>query len=78
VDGLFGVGPLELIVICTVALLVFGPKGLPELGRTIGSWSRKIRDTSREFQMAFQQEMSKAESELEEKRPIDDPKPPQD
>jgi len=33
---MFGIGPLELVVILVVALLVFGPKRVPELARTVG------------------------------------------
>ncbi len=77
-DGLFGVGPLELVTIGVVALLVFGPKGLPELGRTVGSVTRKVRNASREFQREFQQELDVNEftAPPERKRPykrIEDP-----
>lgn len=33
---MFGIGPLELVLILVVALLVFGPKRVPELARTLG------------------------------------------
>jgi sec-independent protein translocase protein TatA len=38
------VGPLELIVILAIALIVLGPKKLPEVGRSIGKGMRVFRD----------------------------------
>jgi sec-independent protein translocase protein TatA len=37
------VGPLELIVVLIIALVVFGPKRLPELGRSLGRGIREFR-----------------------------------
>jgi TatA/E family protein of Tat protein translocase len=37
------VGPLEILVIFVVALLVFGPAKLPELGRQVGRGLRELR-----------------------------------
>jgi sec-independent protein translocase protein TatA len=37
------VGPLELIVVLIIALIVFGPKRLPELGRSLGKGIREFR-----------------------------------
>jgi sec-independent protein translocase protein TatA len=42
----FGVGPTELMVILIIALLVFGPKRLPEVGRTLGKSLRELRRAS--------------------------------
>lgn len=42
---MFDLGFQELVVIFLVALLVFGPKKLPELGRTLGRWVVEIRRT---------------------------------
>jgi sec-independent protein translocase protein TatA len=39
------VGPLELIVILAIALIVLGPKKLPEVGRSIGRGMREFRDS---------------------------------
>ncbi len=41
-------GPMELLVILGVALLVFGPKKLPELGKGIGDGIRNFRNAMRE------------------------------
>ena len=37
------IGPLEIIVILIIALVVFGPKRLPELGRSMGKGIREFR-----------------------------------
>jgi len=39
------VGPLELGILVVVALLVFGPKRLPELGRSTGRGIREFRQS---------------------------------
>ncbi len=40
---MFGLGVPELIVICVIALLVFGPKRLPEAGKAIGQAIRGFK-----------------------------------
>jgi sec-independent protein translocase protein TatA len=41
---MFGnIGPLEIIVVLIIALVVFGPKRLPELGRSLGKGIREFR-----------------------------------
>jgi sec-independent protein translocase protein TatA len=39
------VGPLEIVVILIVALIVFGPKRLPELGRSAGKGIREFKNS---------------------------------
>ncbi len=73
-DGLFGVGPAELVMIFVVALVVFGPKRLPELGRTVGSLTRRLRNASQEFQQEFQREMNRLD--IEPNSADDDELPP--
>ncbi len=43
------IGPLELVVILAVALIIFGPAKLPELGRSIGRGIREFRQATREI-----------------------------
>jgi len=45
-DGLFQ--PMHLLVIMFIALLVFGPKKLPELGKGIGEGIRSFRESVRD------------------------------
>jgi len=43
---LFNIGPEEIILILVIALIVFGPKRLPEIGRTVGKSLREFRKAS--------------------------------
>jgi sec-independent protein translocase protein TatA len=45
-EGLFQ--PMHLLVIFFIALLVFGPKKLPELGKGIGEGIRALKDSMKE------------------------------
>ena len=50
---MFGIGPQELIVVLIIALLVFGPKKMPEIGKSIGSALRELRRASNDFMSAI-------------------------
>jgi sec-independent protein translocase protein TatA len=39
------VGPLELIIILVIALVVLGPKKLPEVGRSLGQGMREFKES---------------------------------
>jgi sec-independent protein translocase protein TatA len=39
------VGPTEIIVVLAIALVVFGPRRVPELGRSLGKGIREFKDT---------------------------------
>jgi sec-independent protein translocase protein TatA len=39
------IGPMELIVVLAIALIVLGPKRLPEVGRSIGKGMREFKDS---------------------------------
>jgi sec-independent protein translocase protein TatA len=43
--GGFQIGPLELIVVLAIALIVLGPKKLPEVGRSIGNGMREFKES---------------------------------
>jgi sec-independent protein translocase protein TatA len=38
------IGPMELIIVLAIALIVLGPKKLPEAGRSIGKGIREFKD----------------------------------
>lgn len=60
--SVFGVGLPEMAVIAVVGLLVFGPKKLPELGRTLGKTLKAFQSASQEFSNAVMTEASAPET----------------
>ena len=47
---IFGIGIPEIAVIVVLALLIFGPKRLPQLGKTIGKTLKGLQTASKEFE----------------------------
>jgi TatA/E family protein of Tat protein translocase len=58
---MFGLGMPELIVIFVIALLVFGPKKLPEIGRSLGRSLAEFRRASEELKEGLVAELSAEE-----------------
>ena len=57
-------GPLgiqEIILIVVIALIVFGPKKLPELGRSVGKTLAEFRRASNEIKHSIEKEIEQAE-----------------
>lgn len=75
---MFDVGFSELVLIALIALIVLGPKRLPEVARTAGRWLGKLRrfltdvkqDLDRELHTAELDELRKLKEELNETRRI--------
>ena len=58
-------GMSEMIFIFVLALLIFGPKKLPELGKTLGKAMTEFRRASSDLKSTFDREMSNLERETE-------------
>ena len=43
--GMPNIGPVELIIVLVIVLVIFGPKRLPGLGRSLGSGMREFKDS---------------------------------
>ena len=57
------IGLPEMVVIFIVALLVFGPRKLPELGRSLGRGISEFRRASTELRSSLEREMHSIEQE---------------
>jgi Tat protein translocase TatB subunit len=63
---IFGVGPLEVLVIGVIILLVFGPERLPELTRGLGTALRRLRETYVSFTQEFRGELEPIAQDIDE------------
>jgi sec-independent protein translocase protein TatB len=68
---MFDISWTEFLLIGIVALIVIGPKELPAVMRTVGQWTRKIRNMAADFQRQFEREMREAEL-ADLKKQVDD------
>ncbi|MBM4466782.1 MAG: TatA/E family twin arginine-targeting protein translocase [Chloroflexi bacterium] len=62
----FNIGTAELILIFIIALIVFGPRRLPEIGRSLGKVFNDLRKMSADFTAEMTQELSAPAEELRE------------
>ena len=46
------IGPMELVIVLVIALLVIGPKRLPEVGKSLGKGMREFKDSHQRRQTA--------------------------
>ena len=61
--NIFGVGLPEVTVILILALLIFVPKKLPELGKQLGKTLKSLKKASNEFQNEIDQVMNEEDKE---------------
>ena len=73
-DERMNLGFPEMIFIFFIALIIFGPKKLPEIGRQIGKALNEFKRASNEFKSQIESEISQID--LENKRPILPPSQP--
>jgi len=63
---MFGIGPLEILVIGVAGLLFVGPKRLPELANQFGRFFVKIRRTTADIKGTIDEALEQAEKDLVE------------
>ena len=69
------VGPLEIAVVLVIALIVFGPKRLPELGKSMGKGIREFKGSlSMDDKDEIAAESSTEPTEVVEREVVTEPK----
>jgi sec-independent protein translocase protein TatA len=67
----FGIGLPETIAIAVVVLLVFGPKKLPEIGKSLGKALKGFQEASNDFQAEFKKEVDAIETTVKSSNAIE-------
>jgi TatA/E family protein of Tat protein translocase len=62
------IGATELILILAIALLIFGPSKLPEVGRSLGKTIREFRKSTREISEDIAAEIKDVKEEVQQVR----------
>jgi len=57
VFGIGSVGGGEIVVILLIALLLFGPRRIPEIGRTVGKTLTQLRRATQDFKTGLEREI---------------------
>jgi sec-independent protein translocase protein TatA len=66
------IGPLELGIVLVIALVIFGPKRLPDLGRSLGSGMREFKDSLTGKDDDEEEEQAKLEAATAQPQPDSD------
>jgi TatA/E family protein of Tat protein translocase len=63
---IFGIGPMELILVLIIALMVFGPDKLPEIGAKLGKAMRSMREATHEFSREIEETRQALEAPMQD------------
>lgn len=69
---MFGIGTSELLVIVAIALIILGPKKLPELARSLGRTLGELRKTTDELKTSIDEEIEPIKRELPNRKHLEE------
>ncbi|MGF1489182.1 MAG: TatA/E family twin arginine-targeting protein translocase [Prochloraceae cyanobacterium] len=72
--NIFGIGLPEMLLILGIALLIFGPKKLPEIGRSLGKAIRGFQDAAKDFETEFTKEAKDTDKPVKSNPQLEEPK----
>ena len=65
---MFNIGPSELILVLILALVVFGPSKIPEIGRSLGSGIREFKRASQEMSSQMNSFLGEPQEKKDDKK----------
>jgi len=69
----FGIGPAEILLVLIIALIIWGPKRLPEIARTMGRIMRTLKKASFDLTSQVTRELDIHETDSQEKPRLPQP-----
>lgn len=54
---MFGIGPMELVIVLIIALVIFGPKKIPEIANALGKSINEFKKGSRDLEASVRKEL---------------------
>ncbi len=73
---MFGIGMQELLIVLAVALIILGPKKLPEMARTLGRAFAELQRATQDLRSSVDFDVEEGEDEKPEEEPAEDDLPP--
>ncbi len=72
---MYGIQPIHLILILIIALIIFGPSRLPQLGKSLGESITEFRQATKDMNNSLKQSLAEPGSEADTAKPEQNTEP---